>query len=196
MFKSKFTIIGILIVIFALYMQFNKNFKNSNISQLPQSTSIPKIATEYIKDKNENIDPKLKIFNENDYQNLLKNIENLSKQFSMLSTKTLKDYKDDCINIFQFKITSSKEHEMIEKVKDIQNFKVILTSSDIEYSGYLNTNRGLNALIKVKKNDMCILSVGDNILNSNLKIQHINEKYIILENLIDGSKEKILMIVK
>lgn len=129
-------------------------------------------------------------------------IDEIKKIDAMASqkAKTVAEYNYECVNIFVPKITSSKEQDMklVEQhpadagaPPPEKRFKLILNSADISYVGYFNTPDGIVAMLRVNNADMNIVKAGDTISGSNLRLRSANERFAVLESLIDRSASKV-----
>ncbi len=204
MLKSKFTIVGIIIVIFAVYMQFRGGVTDgwqAMFAALPRtggsSEARPPIASGYIKsDAPAASQPSsLKPFEAADYHKLNAAVDELAARASRLSAaRSIVDYRDDCVNIFVPRITSSQERGLNDNELAAKNaFNVILNSTDISYAGYFSTPQGMNAIVKVRQSGTSVLKAGDILSNTNLKLKALNERYIVLENMSSRADEKVYL---
>ncbi len=206
MLKSKFTIVGIIIVIFALYMQFRGGISDGWQSMLAGSPKTsggasadarPPIASGYIKsDSPTAAQPSaLKPFEAADYQKLSDAVDELASRAARLTAaRSIVDYRDDCVNIFVPRITSSQERGLNDDELTAKNgFNVILNSTDISYAGYFSTPQGMNAIVKVRRSGTSVLKAGDILSNTNLKLKALNERYIVLENMSSRADEKVYL---
>ncbi len=201
MLKSKFSIVGIIIVIFAVYMQYRGGageWAPMLTASGPKGASgdaRPPIASGYIKsDTAAAAQPSsLKPFEDADYKSLLSSIDNLANSLSKkIALCSLNDYRDDCVNIFVPRITSSQELGLNEEELARKNgFNIILNSADISYAGYFNTPSGMNAIIKVRGGGANMVKAGEILANTNLKLKAINERYAVFENMISSMDEKV-----
>lgn len=206
MLKSKFTLVGIIIIIFSVFMQYRGGIgewavfleSGGRSGGSVEADKVPPIASGYIKSTATSAaqPSTLKPFENEEFEKLSNAIGAVETSlFNMPAVLDLDDYHDECINIFATKITSSKEHGMRENEADRQGeFKVILNSTDIEYAGYYSTSKGLTAIIKVRKTGAGVLNVGDTLSNSNLKLKALNERCAVFENMLSRADEKVNII--
>lgn len=202
MFKSKFSMVGIIIIIFAVFMQYRGGVGDISSVFGPgapavktESPAIPPVAAGYVKSSGSAAvgQPALRPFENAEQEKLAVAIAGAGDALSRMGrVPSIKDYNDDCVNIFATKITSSREKGMAaEDISRQSEFKVILNSSDIEYAGYFNTPRGMAAIIKVKKSGAGVLSVGDTLANTNLRLKSMNERYAVFENMMSRAEERV-----
>ena len=206
MLKSKFTLVGIIIIIFSVFMQYRGGMGDwtaffeggARSGGSVEADAAPPIASGYIKSTSTAAaqPSMLKPFESEEFEKLSAAIGAVETSLlNMPAVVNISDYHDDCINIFATKITSSKEHGMREDETDRQGeFKVILNSTDIEYAGYYSTPKGMAAIIKVRKVGAGVLNVGDTLSNSNLKLKALNERCAIFENMSSRADEKVNII--
>ncbi|HOD40839.1 MAG TPA: hypothetical protein PKL57_09790, partial [Candidatus Wallbacteria bacterium] len=194
MLKSKFTLVGIIIIIFAVYMQYRGGAGEWSSMLNPAheaggGAAIPPIASGYVKaEGTQAVQPTaLKPFETDEYEKLSAAVARLVSA-KLNAGKTLSDYKDECVNIFATKITSSKEHGLEDENDGKQKaYNVILNSTDINYVGYYNTPKGMTAIVKVKQSGASVLRAGDVLGNTNLKLKALNERYAVFENMASRS---------
>ncbi len=207
MLKSKFTLAGIIIIIFSVFMQYRGGMgewsafleNGGRLGGSVEADIVPPIASGYITTATAAAQPStLKPFETEDFEKLSDAVGAVENSLlNMPGVLNIGDYHDECINIFATKITSSKEHGMRENETDRQGeFKVILNSTDIEYAGYYSTSKGLTAIIKVRKAGAGVLNVGDTLSNSNLKLKALNERCAVFENMLSRVDEKVNIIQK
>ncbi|OGM05600.1 MAG: hypothetical protein A2008_01610 [Candidatus Wallbacteria bacterium GWC2_49_35] len=206
MLKSKFTLVGIIIIIFSVFMQYRGGIfewaaffeGGARPGGSVEADAAPPIASGYIKSTaTAAAQPStMKPFKNEEFEKLSDAIGAVEKSLlNMSAVVNIGDYHDDCINIFATKITSSKEHGMRENEADRQaKFKVIFNSTDIEYAGYYSTPKGMAAIIKVRKIWAGALNVGDTLSNSNLKLKALNERCAVFENMSSREDEKVNII--
>ncbi len=206
MLKNKFTFVGIIIIIFSVFMQYREGiFERAAFFEggarpdgSVKADAAPPIASGYIKSTaTAAVQPStMKLFPNEEFEKLSDSIGAVGKSLlNMSAVVNVSDYHDDCINIFATKITSSKEHGMRENEADRQaEFKVILNSTDIEYTGYYSTPKGMAAIVKVRKAGTGVLNVGDTLTNSNLKLKALNERCAVFENMSSRADEKVNII--
>lgn len=202
MLKSKFTLVGIIIIVFAIYMQYRGGagewsaMLNAPARTGAGETAIPPIASGYVKaEGTQAVQPSaLKPFEKEEYEKLSAAVARLSSA-KLNAGKTLSDYKDECVNIFATKITSSKEHGLEDETDGKQKvYNVILNSTDINYVGYYNTPKGMTAIVKVRQSGASVLRAGDILGNTNLKLKALNERYAVFENMASRSDERVQLI--
>jgi len=204
MLKSKFTLVGIIIIIFSVFMQYRGGigewaaFFDGGGRAATEAGAAPPIASGYIKSTSTAAaqPSTLKPFEKEEFEKLSDAIGAVENSLlNMPAIVKISDYQDDCINIFATRITSSKEHGMREDEADRQGeFKVILNSTDIEYAGYYSTPKGMAAIIKVRKTGAGVLNVGDTLSNSNLRLKALNERCAVFENMSSRADEKVNII--
>ncbi len=204
MLKSKFTVVGIIIVIFAVYMQFRGGVNDGWQAMFagPKTGGAvsdlrPPIASGYIKSDSlaTALPSSLKPFDASDYKKLSAAVDGLAQRAARLTApRPLSDYRDDCVNIFVPRITSSQERGLNDDELAAKNgFNVILNSTDISYAGYFSTPQGMNAIVKVRQGGANVLKAGDVLSNTNLKLKALNERYIVLENMASRADEKVYL---
>jgi hypothetical protein len=157
----------------------------------------PPIASGYIKyDSPAAAQPSsLKPFEAADYDKLSAAVDGLALRAARLTVaRSLAGYRDDCVNIFVPRITSSQERGLKDSEHAAKNgFNVILNSTDICYAGYFSTPQGMNAIVKVRQGGANVLKAGDILSNTNLKLKALNERYIVLENMSSRADEKVYL---
>ncbi|HNY12410.1 MAG TPA: hypothetical protein PKK26_12530 [Candidatus Wallbacteria bacterium] len=197
MFRSRTTIIILIIIALSIYMQFGNVIKETFSSFVSAPTPDPaKVADAYIPgtvQPGQSADPKMVGFEENDYQKLLYDIKSLKIE-NFDKVKLPKEYTFQAKNIFVPRITSSREMELGETGDELKKtYAVILNPADLTYVGFYNTPGSMTALFKTRASDsrLTVVKTGDFFPNSNLRLKAANERYVIFENLIDQSTSRI-----
>jgi len=143
--------------------------------------------------------PGLFLIDEAECARVLETVKSIDNS-SFSRTRTVAEYNYECVNIFVPKITSSREQDLKSSDQHTAEsaipspeklFKLILNSADISYVGYFNTPDGIVAMFRVNNSDMNIVKAGEIISNSNLRLKAANERFAVLENLIDRSSAKV-----
>jgi len=196
MFRSRTAVIIIIIVAISIYMQFGNSIKENIAAFMKAKSPTPEtIAAGYVPaaQPGQSPDPKMSSFEENDYQKLLYDVKSLKiENFDRI--KLPREYTFQAKNIFVPRITSSREMELGETGDDIKKtYAIILNSADLIYAGFYNTPGGMTALFKTRASDsrLIVVKTGELFPNSNLKLKAANERFVILENLIDQTTARV-----
>jgi len=196
MFRSRTAVIVIIIIVISVYMQFGNSIRESLNELIKSKSPEPQtVASGYVPaaQPGQSPDPKMTNFEENDYQKLLFDVKSLKiENFDRI--KLPKEYTFHSKNIFVPRITSSREMELGETDENIKKtYALILNQADLIYAGYYNTPGGMTALFKTRASDsrVTVVKTGDLFPNSNLKLKAANERFVILENLIDQTTARV-----
>ena len=196
MFKSRTAIIIIIIVALSIYMQFGNVIREKMAALMSAKTpETETIAAGYVPtaQPGQSPDPKMVSFEENDYQKLLYDVKSLKIE-NFDRVKLPKEYVFHAKNIFVPRITSSREMELDETGGDLKKtYAIILNPADLVYVGFYNTPGRMTALFKTLASDsrLIVVKTGDIFPNSNLRLKAANERYVILENLIDQAATRV-----
>jgi len=199
MLKSRFTIIGLILIAFTVYMQYRGSFGEwQSIFKSKQSVGsneTPSLASGYVgasQPAKTSGPAALKPFEEQEYNKMSEEIKLINIE-KLNVVKQLKDYTNHCVNVFIPKITSSEELGLkVENELNAQKvFNIILSSSDIKYVGYYNTPQGMNAILKIREGGANVLKAGESLANTNMRLKALNERYVLLENMLSHSEERV-----